>query len=193
MVLNEKFRSCFVRTENKWVILLETKIAVLIKEMHCKGFPLSRLDFIFDLGTVLRNTITWISQTVLSIKKCLTVLSNFSIDTEMHAMNKVAFVLHDGTIFYSPKVRIRTHCALDMTMFPYDKQMCTIKLGSYMYDDQSLNLTLQSKVRANMLLKPISRAYALDVWDTLQRIYKIISFRWRTLLWFTLKYFTLSC
>jgi hypothetical protein len=57
-------------------------------------------------------------------------------------MDTLAIVFNNGQVFYSPKARIRTRCAMDMMKFPYDEQTCSIKFGSYTYDGYKINLTM---------------------------------------------------
>lgn len=50
-------------------------------------------------------------------------------------------VFHTGTVFYSPKMRLRAPCSLDLTKFPFDEQICKLTFGSWTYDNSNINLT----------------------------------------------------
>lgn len=62
-------------------------------------------------------------------------------DVHLETMNTLAMVFSNGHVYYAPKAKIRTRCALDMTKFPYDQQICSIKFGSFTYDGFQMNLT----------------------------------------------------
>lgn len=70
------------------------------------------------------------------------IICFFSADVRLETMNTLAFVFSNGHVYYSPKARVRTRCAMDMTKFPYDEQNCAIKFGSFTYDGNKLNLTM---------------------------------------------------
>ena len=60
---------------------------------------------------------------------------NFSVDDYTQGyMRALAMVSHDGTIFWPPIVRFRSSCKVDITYFPFDDQVCNMKLGSWAYD-----------------------------------------------------------
>jgi len=41
---------------------------------------------------------------------------------------------HCGRVFWSRAARLRSACELDMTLFPFDQQMCVLKFASWTYD-----------------------------------------------------------
>ena len=49
-------------------------------------------------------------------------------------MSSLAMVSSDGTIFWPPIVKLRSTCKIDITYFPFDDQVCRLKLGSWAYD-----------------------------------------------------------
>lgn len=53
----------------------------------------------------------------------------------------LAIVFHTGAVFYSPKMRLRAPCNLDLTKFPFDEQICKLTFGSWTYDNSNINLT----------------------------------------------------
>ena len=40
----------------------------------------------------------------------------------------------NGNVFWPPIVRMRSSCKMDITFFPFDDQVCKLKLGSWAYD-----------------------------------------------------------
>ncbi|XP_052241125.1 acetylcholine receptor subunit alpha-like isoform X1 [Dreissena polymorpha] len=70
----------------------------------------------------------------------MTVYNNADVD--MVSMNTLAIVFSNGQVYYAPKTRIRSRCDMDLTKFPFDTQQCVIKLGSFTFSGQVVNLTL---------------------------------------------------
>lgn len=48
-------------------------------------------------------------------------------------MEALAMVSHTGVVFWPPIVKFRSSCLMDMTYFPFDDQICKLKLGSWAY------------------------------------------------------------
>lgn len=65
----------------------------------------------------------------------------FSADTVTEKQDPLVIVFHTGTVFYSPKMRLRAPCSLDLTKFPFDEQICKLTFGSWTYDNSNINLT----------------------------------------------------
>ncbi len=91
-------------------------------------------------------------------------------------------VRHDGLVFWSPPARLRSSCKVDITFFPFDKQECHLKFGSWTYDKAQVDiiqsrdvvdmnnyisngewLHLSSRVVRKEVQYPISDAYYPDV------------------------------
>ena len=49
-------------------------------------------------------------------------------------MKSLAMVRDNGNVFWPPIVRMRSSCKMDITYFPFDDQVCRLKLGSWAYD-----------------------------------------------------------
>lgn len=58
----------------------------------------------------------------------------------MQMLEPLAVVYSDGTVLYIPPARIKSHCNLDLRYFPMDIQVCTIKVGSWTYDGNTIDL-----------------------------------------------------
>ena len=43
-------------------------------------------------------------------------------------------VSYDGTVFWPPIVKLRSTCSIDITYYPFDDQICKMKMGSWAYD-----------------------------------------------------------
>ncbi|KAL8562674.1 hypothetical protein ACOMHN_011245 [Nucella lapillus] len=62
------------------------------------------------------------------------VLYNSVEDYTDGYMQALAMVSHDGSVFWPPIVKFHSTCQIDITFFPFDDQVCYLKLGSWAYD-----------------------------------------------------------
>lgn len=51
-----------------------------------------------------------------------------------------ASLYYDGSIIWSRPGMIKSTCIFDLTYFPYDQQVCQLKFGSWVYNENELNL-----------------------------------------------------
>ncbi|KAI8792743.1 nicotinic acetylcholine receptor subunit type D, partial [Biomphalaria glabrata] len=49
-------------------------------------------------------------------------------------MQALAMVHSNGEVFWPPIVKFQSTCQVDITFFPFDDQICSMKLGSWAYD-----------------------------------------------------------
>lgn len=49
-------------------------------------------------------------------------------------------VYNDGSVLHIPPALLATQCHIDLTYFPFDTQICHIKLGSWVFDGYSVGL-----------------------------------------------------
>ncbi|ESP05439.1 hypothetical protein LOTGIDRAFT_152290 [Lottia gigantea] len=59
-------------------------------------------------------------------------------------MKSLAMVESDGKVFWPPIVRMRSSCKMDITYFPFDDQVCRLKLGSWAYDGFQVDVSNRS-------------------------------------------------
>ena len=72
------------------------------------------------------------------------VLYNSADDyTEGYMQNK-AMVKPDGEVFWSPPAKLRSSCKIDVTYFPFDDQVCTLKFGSWTYSGLQVDIVNRS-------------------------------------------------
>ena len=57
--------------------------------------------------------------------------------------SKVA-IRHDGVVRWMVPVMVSSACAVDVTYFPYDRQVCTIQFGSWIYDKNAVDIKIDS-------------------------------------------------
>ncbi|XP_071098230.1 neuronal acetylcholine receptor subunit alpha-10-like [Haliotis cracherodii] len=62
------------------------------------------------------------------------VLYNSVDDYTSGYMPSLAMVYNDSRVFWGPVVRFRSSCKIDITFFPFDDQLCKLKLGSWAYN-----------------------------------------------------------
>ncbi|XP_037546598.1 neuronal acetylcholine receptor subunit alpha-7 isoform X1 [Nematolebias whitei] len=53
-----------------------------------------------------------------------------------------AIVRWDGTITWTPPASYKSSCTMDVTYFPFDRQNCSMKFGSWTYDGHMVDLVL---------------------------------------------------
>ncbi|KAG5263494.1 hypothetical protein AALO_G00265450 [Alosa alosa] len=53
-----------------------------------------------------------------------------------------AIVKYNGTITWTPPASYKSACTMDVTFFPFDRQNCTMKFGSWTYDGSMVDLVL---------------------------------------------------
>lgn len=53
-----------------------------------------------------------------------------------------AIVRWDGTITWTPPASYKSACTMDVTFFPFDRQNCSMKFGSWTYDGHMVDLVL---------------------------------------------------
>ncbi|KAK1175082.1 neuronal acetylcholine receptor subunit non-alpha-3-like [Acipenser oxyrinchus oxyrinchus] len=56
-------------------------------------------------------------------------------------MTKV-IVKYNGTVMWTPPARYKSSCTMDVTFFPFDRQNCSMKFGSWTYDGDMVDLIL---------------------------------------------------
>ena len=65
-------------------------------------------------------------------------LSIFSVD---YTKESARFhINYNGTVSWYPLFKMKTTCKLDMQFYPFDQQVCTIKLGSWAYVESKMDL-----------------------------------------------------
>ncbi len=57
-----------------------------------------------------------------------------------------AMVSFEGIIFWSPPARLRASCKVDITFFPFDEQHCSMKFGSWTYDQAQVDIKNRSQI-----------------------------------------------
>ena len=73
-------------------------------------------------------------------------------------MKSLAMVQKNGNVFWPPIVRMRSSCKMDITYFPFDDQICKLKLGSWAYDGFQVRSSYYSKTSRDMM---VSGSYIL--------------------------------
>ncbi|KAF7493101.1 Neuronal acetylcholine receptor subunit alpha-10 [Sarcoptes scabiei] len=68
------------------------------------------------------------------------VLYNNADDYTRGYMNSRAIIESNGNVFWPPPTKFRSTCQVDVTYFPFDDQKCILKLGSWIYDGNNVNI-----------------------------------------------------
>ncbi|XP_069482522.1 neuronal acetylcholine receptor subunit beta-3 isoform X2 [Ambystoma mexicanum] len=53
-----------------------------------------------------------------------------------------AIIKHNGTVIWTPPASYKSSCTMDVTFFPFDRQNCSMKFGSWTYDGSMVDLIL---------------------------------------------------
>ena len=74
-------------------------------------------------------------------KTILIFFAYFSADIRLEEKrNALCIVRYDGNITWIPQAIYMSTCNIDVTTFPFDKQNCSLKFGSWTYDGTKLDL-----------------------------------------------------
>lgn len=69
------------------------------------------------------------------------IISYFSADERLHERrDSLCIVGHDGSVSWIPQAIFKSSCDIDVKAFPFDKQKCHLKFGSWTYDGLQLDL-----------------------------------------------------
>ena len=60
------------------------------------------------------------------------------------SMKVNAVIEYTGNVEYLPPVMLRSTCSIAIADFPFDEQKCSLKFGTWTYDESKLNLTVMS-------------------------------------------------
>jgi nicotinic acetylcholine receptor len=63
-------------------------------------------------------------------------------DVVAKVMGYNALIYNAGRVLYVPYVNLDISCIMDVTWFPFDKQSCNVKFGSWTFSEKQINLTL---------------------------------------------------
>ena len=56
-----------------------------------------------------------------------------------------AIIESNGNVCYLPPGVFKATCSIDVDNFPFDEQICTVKFGSWTYDESQVNATNKSE------------------------------------------------
>ncbi len=88
------------------------------------------------------------------------ILTTFSADGRFEGslMTKV-IVRYNGMITWKPPASYKSACTMDVTFFPFDRQNCPMKFGSWTYDGNMVKLVLinQQVDRSDFLIMASGR------------------------------------
>ncbi|WKX88903.1 hypothetical protein Q1695_008496 [Nippostrongylus brasiliensis] len=73
------------------------------------------------------------------------VLYNNADDYTAGYMRSRAMVLYTGTVFWPPPTQLRSTCKVDVSLFPFDEQRCSLKFGSWTYHGFQVDVTNRSE------------------------------------------------
>lgn len=69
----------------------------------------------------------------------------------INILGVLADISYDGNVYINPPALIASSCAIDISDFPFDEQICEVKYGSWMRDIKYFNL-ISDKVYLNTFM-----------------------------------------
>ena len=80
------------------------------------------------------------------VEICFAGFCSFDLTKMMPRSYQLAVVTSNGDITWVPAMNFRTHCALDLTHFPFDEHTCSIRVITWTYDEAEVNSTFYATV-----------------------------------------------
>ncbi|XP_025103579.1 neuronal acetylcholine receptor subunit alpha-10-like isoform X1 [Pomacea canaliculata] len=69
-------------------------------------------------------------------------LYNYADSRLQEHRDALLVIMYNGEILWMPQAIYRSSCVLDVSTFPFDKQQCELKFGSWTYDGNKLDLAV---------------------------------------------------
>ncbi|XP_036271476.1 neuronal acetylcholine receptor subunit alpha-5 [Pipistrellus kuhlii] len=66
-------------------------------------------------------------------------------DGQFEGARTKAVVRFDGTVAWAPPASFKSSCTIDVTFFPFDRQNCSLRFGSWTYDGSQVELLLAAR------------------------------------------------
>ena len=87
-----------------------------------------------------QSNLTFISVSKSQVWVPDTELLNAAALPQIYTLKGGLSLYSDGTVFYSNPVVMKMPCSLELEIFPFDTQTCSMTFGSWVYSSQFLNL-----------------------------------------------------
>jgi len=88
---------------------------------------------------------------------CLFVVNSAKVveENEITPQSNYVFIYHDGFCYWDPRYELSvSQCPVDVTWFPFDKQVCELVFESWVLDDDALDLIVDNESIALTELLP---------------------------------------
>ncbi|XP_037600674.1 neuronal acetylcholine receptor subunit beta-3 [Cebus imitator] len=102
------------------------------------GLKISQLVDV-DEKNQLMTTNVWLKQRGDGMSYCFDCSADGRFEGSL--MTKV-IVKSNGTVVWTPPASYKSSCTMDVTFFPFDRQNCSMKFGSWTYDGTMVDLIL---------------------------------------------------
>lgn len=94
------------------------------------------------------------------------LIFHFSADKRItEYRDALIIVQHTGDISWLPQAVFRSQCNIDVATFPFDKQNCTLKFGSWTYGGNQLDLQFKNG-QANFSLADYTESNVWEIKDS---------------------------
>ncbi|CAF3716073.1 unnamed protein product [Rotaria socialis] len=74
-------------------------------------------------------------------------------------------IYHDGYVNWVPPAIYKSSCYIDVKFFPFDKQVCELRFGSWTYDQRQLNFTYYEEKIRHVTIKDYVVSGSWDLLD----------------------------
>ncbi|XP_053388084.1 glutamate-gated chloride channel-like [Mercenaria mercenaria] len=85
---------------------------------------------------------------------------------ELHGFftkNQLAYIYKNGSVLYSGRFSVKSHCAMDLTYYPYDTQTCSIVIQSYAFTKDELLLYWNGDNAVNVKVNTVNLKFGKTV------------------------------
>ncbi|GFO02267.1 neuronal acetylcholine receptor subunit alpha-10 [Plakobranchus ocellatus] len=77
----------------------------------------------------------------MAVKTVKSALYSLDVDDYTSGyMPSLVMVYNSSRVFWGPVIRFRSSCQIDITFFPFDTQVCKLKMGSWAYTGLQVNV-----------------------------------------------------
>lgn len=84
--------------------------------------------------------------------KCISVFFTFRAEKIYEDYNNFrAIIRYDGLIRWEPGGVFKTMCQIDITYYPFDRQMCELVFGAWSYHTSKMNLTSPRLIKFGLI------------------------------------------
>ncbi|GFS09476.1 neuronal acetylcholine receptor subunit alpha-9-like precursor, partial [Elysia marginata] len=120
-----------------------------------------------------RSEYGWIDQVKVPARELwrpdIAPLTSMDEDTHMNEIDAIVYAT--GDVHWSPLLRLRSPCSVNLRGFPFDQSNCSIELASSLYHGGHVNITYYGKKESTL---SIDGLYSNPIWQSVNYSSQII-------------------